>query len=144
MPKLGTTPRLKLRPLQAEENRRAGLSPPAHEDARPAELHRFGILDTLPAPQFDRIVALAARYLDMPMAAVTFVDQDRQWFKARLGLTVTETLKSESICAIAIQQDRVLVIPDARKDPRVNGMNCFSVDQAVGFYAGAPLRTASS
>ncbi|GGK44070.1 hypothetical protein GCM10008955_42310 [Deinococcus malanensis] len=114
---------------------------PAHEDARLAELHRFGILDTLPESQFDRIVALAARYLDMPVAAVTFVDKDRQWFKARIGMDATETPKSESICAIAIQQDHVMVIPDARKDPRVNGMNCVSVDQIVGFYAGAPLRT---
>ncbi|ACO47444.1 EAL domain-containing protein [Deinococcus deserti] len=114
---------------------------PTHEDARLDELHRFGILDTLPEPQFDRIVALAARYLDMPVAAVSFVDKDRQWFKARLGLDVTETPKSESICAIAIQQDNVLVIPDARKDPRVNGMKCVIVDQQVGFYAGAPLRT---
>ncbi|SMB97242.1 putative bifunctional diguanylate cyclase/phosphodiesterase [Deinococcus hopiensis] len=111
------------------------------EEARLAELHRFGILDTLPEPQFDRIVALAARYLNMPMAAVSLVDRDRQWFKSRLGIEVTETPISESICAIAIQQDKVLVIPDARQDPRVNSMNCVSVDETVGFYAGAPLRT---
>lgn len=114
---------------------------PLDEEARLAELHRFGILDTLPEPQFDRIVALAARYLNMPMAAVTLVDRDRQWFKSRLGIEKTETPISESICAIAIAQDDVLVIPDARQDPRVNGMDCVSVDETVGFYAGAPLRT---
>lgn len=114
---------------------------PAHEEARLAELHRFGILDTLPEPQFDRIVALAARYLNMPMAAVSLVDRDRQWFKARLGIIHTATSRSESICAVAIEQHHVLVIPDAQQDPRVNGMDCVKLDETVRFYAGAPLRT---
>lgn len=61
------------------------------EQLRLAALRRYGILDTPPEPQFDHLVQLAARVFDMPMALVTFVDEDRQWFKARHGLPVAET-----------------------------------------------------
>jgi hypothetical protein len=90
---------------------------PANEAARLASLHRYEILDTPPEEGFDDLTTLAAHICNVPMAQVAFVDQDRQWFKAALGLTTAETSRDISFCAHTIlHADEVLEVRDAQTD----------------------------
>src|ERR1041385_9039376 len=89
-----------------------------HEQARLRALHALGILDTPPEPAFDHIAELAAAMLGTPMAFVSLIDADRQWFKARVGTDIVETERRYAFCDHAIREHGILVIPDARKDPR--------------------------
>ncbi|CAM3567538.1 Diguanylate cyclase (GGDEF)-like protein [Deinococcus saxicola] len=111
------------------------------EQQRLTALYRFGILDTLPEPQFDRLVALAAQFFDMPMASVTFIDEHRQWFKARIGFDASEGPRSLSFCSIAIAQEGVMVVPDATQDARLRTFANVTGQPHLRFYAGAPLIT---
>ena len=112
------------------------------EAARLCALHEHAVLDTPPEPAFERIVRLAARFLQMPVALVSFVDQDRQWFKAVCGLEVRETPRRVSFCAHAIEGEDVMVVPDATRDPRFADNPLVTGQPFLQFYAGAPLRTA--
>jgi GAF domain-containing protein len=111
------------------------------EERRLAALRRYGILDTPPEPQFDHLVELAARVFDMPMALVTFVDEDRQWFKANHGLEISQIPLSESFCAVAITQDGVMVIPDATQHEQFHSYPNVLGEPYIRSYAGAPLVT---
>src|SRR4028119_742181 len=96
-------------------------SPTWHENDRLKALRCYGILDTPPEADFDNIVRLAARVCQTPVALITLVDDRRQWFKAEIGLGVRETPLVTSICAKAILQPELLVVPDTTKDPRLKG-----------------------
>lgn len=112
---------------------------PTNESQRLETLRRYDILDTDAEPAFDELVALAAKLLDMPMALVTLVDQDRQWFKAQLGVDGTETERNDSFCAHALGKPDLMMVPDAAIDDRFKE-NPFVLDAPkVRFYAGAPL-----
>ncbi|MGY2895622.1 putative bifunctional diguanylate cyclase/phosphodiesterase [Deinococcus sp. UYEF24] len=111
------------------------------EELRLIALRRFGILDTPPEPQFDHLVELAARIFDMPMAQISFVDEDRQWFKANQGLPFFEAPRSESFCAIAITQDGVMIIPDATQHEQFRTYPNVLGEPHIRSYAGAPLVT---
>jgi diguanylate cyclase (GGDEF)-like protein/PAS domain S-box-containing protein len=111
----------------------------APEPVRLAALRDLDILDSEPEPQFDRIVALARRLFDVPMAAVTFIDEHRQWLKSRAGLKICETARSDSFCTHTIQRDEVLVVPDTLRDPRFDASPLVRKRPAIRFYAGAPL-----
>lgn len=86
----------------------AGARP--SEAARLHALHRYGVLDTEVEEGFDRITALAARLLGVPIALVSLIDRDRQWFKSCVGLDVEGTPRSDSFCAHAIEQPGVMVV----------------------------------
>ena len=111
------------------------------EQRRLAALHRYGILDTPPEPQFDRLVELAARFFDLPMAMVSFVGEERQWFKASLGIPMSEIPRSESFCAVAITQDGVMSIPDMAQHERFRTYSAVTGEPHIRSYAGAPLIT---
>lgn len=113
--------------------------PPVNEDSRLRSLHRLGILDTQPEARFDRITRQASRLLDVPVALVTLVDADRQWFKSAYGLDVTETHRDYSFCAHAILEDQVLQVPDALHDPRFADNPVVTDEPRIRFYAGVPL-----
>jgi GAF domain-containing protein len=114
---------------------------PAREDDRLRALHALLILDTPPEARFDRIVAFAAQEFDVPVALISLIDRDRQWFKARLGLAVCETGRDVSFCAHAILQDAPMVIDDALADPRFATNPLVLGEPHIRFYAGAPLET---
>lgn len=118
--------------------------PPAVHDADRLEgLAEYGILDTPAEPGFDDIVQLACQLCDMPVALVSLVAEDRQWFKARIGFPHCETDLNSSVCAHALAQpDELLVIPDLTTDPRTANNPLVTGDPFIRFYAGAPLRTA--
>lgn len=111
------------------------------EHSRLAALRRYEILDTDPEVGFDDLALLASHICATPMAAITLVDQDRQWFKARVGLSVNETPRSISFCTHAIKQSGLFVVPDASKDERLRDNPQVTGDLHIRFYAGAPLVT---
>lgn len=114
---------------------------PANEAARLAALVRYAILDTPAEAAFDRLTRLAAQLFDVPMALISLVDAERQWFKSHYGLAVSETSRDVSFCAHAILNDRPLVVPDAMQDPRFRDNPLVTGAPGLRFYAGAPLRT---
>lgn len=107
----------------------------------PEALARYDILDTAPEDAFEDIVTLASRLLEMPVSLVSLVDTDRQWFKARVGFARPETALTESICAHAVRQDGLFVIPDTTRDSRTAENPLVTGEPHVRFYAGMPLRT---
>jgi diguanylate cyclase (GGDEF)-like protein/PAS domain S-box-containing protein len=125
--------------------RRSGGQPSTsdREAARLAALRRFKILDTSPESAFDDLVALAGQLCGTPIALVSLVDSDRQWFKARLGLEVCETSRESSFCAHALNAAGVMVVPDATLDPRFVDNPLVTGAPNIRFYAGAPLVTES-
>jgi GAF domain-containing protein len=109
------------------------------ETARLAALNRYAILDSEPEQSFDDLVILAAHICQTPMAMLSLVDDHRQWFKSKLGVQVQETSKGTSICAHAIQQRDLFVVPDTLKDERFRENPLVTDEPHVRFYAGAPL-----
>ena len=113
----------------------------AREDERLAALRRYRILDTEPEQRFDDLVLLASQICRVPMALISLVDRDRQWFKARLGITAAQTSRDVAFCAYAIQQDDLFVVPDAFEDARFRDNPLVRAEPHIRFYAGAPLIT---
>ncbi len=116
---------------------------PGNEPDRLAALHSLQILDILPQKAFDSITSLAAGICGTPIALISLVDSNRQWFKARVGIEVTQTSRDESFCAHAILNSHdVLVVEDASKDVRFQDFPMVRNGELV-FYAGAPIVTSS-
>lgn len=113
----------------------------ASEAERLAALRRYRILDTDPERAFDDLALLASQICGTPMALITLVDSDRQWFKARVGVEFVETSRSVSFCAHAIQQSGLFVVPDARESREFRDNPFVRGDPHIRFYAGAPLIT---
>jgi len=113
---------------------------PANEESRLHALHRLGILDSGRDETFDRHTRIAAALFDVPIALVSFVDADRQWFKSCFGTDICETPREMSFCAHVIAADDILVVPDTLKDPRFRDNPMVSDGLRLRFYAGAPLR----
>ena len=115
---------------------------PANEPQRLARLHGLGILDTLPQKAFDDISALAQMICGTPMALITLIDQDRQWFKSRIGIEEQETPREVAFCSHAIlDPDQVTVVEDLRQDPRLSENPFVTGPADLRFYAGAPIVT---
>lgn len=112
---------------------------PANDAERLAALRQLLILDTPPEERFDRIVAFATQEFDLPRGTITLVDEDRQWFKARVGVEPCETDRATSFCGHAINSHEILVVEDARKDPRFHDNPWVLAEDPIVFYAGAPL-----
>ena len=112
---------------------------PENEAARLEILQRYAILDTFPEQEFDDLAHLAALICGTPIASVTMVDRDRQWFKAKIGLEDNQTSREVSFCAHAILEPDVMVIPDALDDKRFRDNALVTGAPHIRFYAGAPL-----
>ena len=116
-------------------------APPYHDEAgRLAVLRGYGMLDSPPEADFDDIVFLASHICGAPMALVSLVDEDRQWFKAKVGTEIDETSRDVAFCAHAIlEPGDILVVPDALDDPRFATNPLVRDEPRIRFYAGAPL-----
>lgn len=115
---------------------------PLNEAARLCFLERLNILDTPAEETFDRITRLASVLLGVPMALVSLVDMNRQWFKSRQGIDVAETTRDVAFCAHALHAEDILVIPDASADPHFANNPLVTGGPRIRFYAGVPLRFA--
>ncbi len=111
------------------------------EAARLAALYRYDVLDTEPEEAFERITRLVKSVLQMPMAVVSLVDRDRQWFKSRQGVAASETPRDISFCTHTITETQPLIVPDALADPRFRESPIVRGEPHIRFYAGVPLRT---
>jgi DNA-binding response OmpR family regulator len=115
---------------------------PANEEQRLATLHELGVLDTPAEERFDRLTRLAAALFEVPVALITLVDRDRQWFKSRHGLDLLETPRDMSLCAHALLCDKAMVVPDTQLDSRFADNPLATGEPRVRFYAGYPIKGA--
>jgi len=112
---------------------------PQNEASRVATLHSLNILDTSREDRFDRYTRITARIFDAPIALISLVDRNRQWFKSAEGLDVDETPRNISFCGHAILGDGVFEVRNARRDPRFRDNPLVLEQPHIRFYAGAPL-----
>ncbi len=112
---------------------------PRDDSERLAELHALDLLDTPPEERFDRITRLLTLVMRVPMAFLSLVDADRQWFKSSCGLSTPQTPRAVSFCGHAILSDEAMVVPDATEDERFRDNPLVTGRPHIRFYAGHPL-----
>ena len=113
---------------------------PDNEHERLARLYSLQILDTSSEPAFDRLAELAADLLEVPIALVSLLDAERQWFKAKVGLSLCQTARDISFCQHAVLASEPLLVEDARLDPRFADSPLVRGEPHIRFYAGIPLK----
>ncbi|KRH98828.1 EAL domain-containing protein [Curvibacter sp. PAE-UM] len=110
------------------------------EQRRLQSLHSYAVLDSPPEAGFDELTQLASEWLGTPIALVSLIDEERQWFKSRVGLDVDQTPRSQAFCSVAIERPtELMVVPDAQLDPRFRDNPLVTGEPRIRFYAGAPL-----
>jgi GAF domain-containing protein len=113
---------------------------PANEEQRQKAVERSGVLKRMRDPKLQKIVDEAAEHFHTPIAAISIIDRDRQWFAARAGIDAEETPRAVSFCAHAIHRPgEPLIVPDARRDQRFQGNPLVMFAPHIRFYAGVPL-----
>ncbi|MGL5453221.1 MAG: sensor domain-containing diguanylate cyclase [Aeromonas sp.] len=115
---------------------------PPDEPLRLSTLRRLSVLDSDAEERFDRLTRLARRVFSVPIAMVSLVDEERQWFKSCIGMDTTETPRNISFCGHVIMENRTFIVPDALLDPRFADNPLVVGEPGIRFYAGQPLQIA--
>jgi two-component system NtrC family sensor kinase len=110
-----------------------------NDAARVSALQKYAILDSEPEQAFDDLTLLASYVCKTPIALISLIDENRQWFKSKVGISATETSRDIAFCSTAIQQPDVLVVPDTLQDERFRTNPLVVSEPNIRFYAGAPL-----
>lgn len=114
---------------------------PKNEVRRLKVLWQYDVLDTVPEAVFDELTSLAALICDAPIALITLIDENRQWFKSKVGVNLNETPRDISFCAHAIVKQDLMIVPNATKDKRFKNNPLVVGAPKIRFYAGMPLIT---
>jgi GAF domain-containing protein len=114
---------------------------PSNEEKRLEALKNYHILDTLPEADFDALTNLASYICNTPIALISLIDTDRQWFKSNVGLGISQTDRNIAFCRYTILSEGVLEITDTHQNPLVSTNPLVTGDPNIRFYAGAPLTT---
>lgn len=128
-------------PVGWSSETRFAIPIPHNEKERVAALQSYQILDTPCESEFDDITLMAAQLCNAPMATISFVDRNRQWFKSKIGIDLNETPRDIAFCAHAIMHRDVFILPDASVDPRFARNPMVTGEPRIRFYAGVPLVT---
>ncbi len=112
---------------------------PGNEKERLQALRQYKVLDTDPELEYDELVQLASEICEVPISLITLIDDDRQWFKAKIGLSLPGTPRDTSFCAHAIHDEAIMEIEDAQQDERFFDNPLVTGDPNIRFYAGMPL-----
>lgn len=127
-------------PISQEAKKTVPAPIPQGEEVRIARLQGYEILDTGKDPTLDHLVELAAEICEVPIAMISLVDRERQWFKAAYGIHLKETPREISFCAYAIlEPEKIFIVPDTTKDPRFASNPMVTGEPHIRFYAGVPL-----
>ena len=115
---------------------------PASEALRLEALHRYAVLDSLPEESFDRIAQVASRQFKAPISIISLLDEERSWIKAAVVIGIAQTARANGFSSVVIEQDSVLITPDAQADPRFDENILVTGPTRLLFYAGAPIKSA--
>lgn len=125
--------------IEAVRNAMVKAPTPVNEVSRLAVLHGYNVLDPAPNPLYEGLTYVASEICGTPVALISLVDADRQWFKAKVGTELRQTSRDLAFCAHAILRPEVMVVPDATKDDRFRDNVLVTLEPKIRFYAGAPI-----